>query len=1081
MKRILLLLIVLLTVSAEAVMAQTRKVSGRVLDERNQGLPGAGISVKNTNLGTVTDIDGNFSLDVPVANNTLTVQSVGYASKDVTITGTTMTIKLEPAAKELTGTVVTALAIKREKRELGYAATTLSHDDLNSGNNVSALSAIQGKTAGVNITSATGGPGGSTRIVLRGEKSINNNNQALIVVDGIPINNSARLQGVTAPNGALDNRHQIDFGNSGNDINPDDIESISVLNGAAAAALYGSLGANGAIMITTKSGKSRGGKAKTEVTFQTKYTLSDILKYPEFQNSYGQGNIYDGIADDRRENFSWGLPFDGQLRPWGQEINGKQLVKPYSAQPNNIKNFFNIGTTTENTLSLGGGGENTAFYLSLDALNNKGVVPNTFYNRYSVRFNGSADFTNKFYGSINMNYINLNSRVETQGQSSDGQASVWDNLLQTPRDIPVQELKNVNNPYYGYGFTDAQGVQRYGYYGAYALNPYFVADEFDNRSKTDRIIGSATVGFKPSAHWHIFDRVGIDALSDRVTEKIPKYNYSPFDEAYYSSGSTLQLQQSNGGYFEGNTNATTFYNDLIASYTNKLSEDIGVDVMLGNNTRMDQSNVLSSRIDAVTNGLVIPDFYNLRNGQGPVYSQNIISQQRTQALYGSVNLDYRKMVFLGITGRNDWSSTLIPSNRSYFYPSITSSWIFTETFKGNFTDKVLTYGKLRASYASVGNGALPYYNNAPGFTSATSATGFGSVVFPFNGTPGFGLGNTIADPNLRPERTNSWEVGTDLSFFKDRITFSFTYYNNLSVDQILPIPIAASSGYNFKVVNIGDISNKGTEISLRVTPVATASGFRWELYGTYYKNNSEVLRLNEGTSQVNLGSTITDMAVTATVGKPFGALYGVDIERNAQGQVVVDSASGLPKIGSNRVYKGTYQPKFIASWGTTLKYKGFALNVLFTTKQGGVFYSATKDLMDFTGTAKETENRDAYVYPNSVYINSQGQSVTNTTKFSPYEYYTNVIPAGQHVVDASYVRLQEASLYYTLPGKWLSRTFLGNVQIGAYGNNLFLWTSASNKYVDPEANAAGATNVQGFDFRARPTLRNWGMTVKVTF
>ncbi|PZF73009.1 SusC/RagA family TonB-linked outer membrane protein [Taibaiella soli] len=1080
MKRILLLLIVLLTVSAEAVMAQARKVSGRVLDERNQGLPGAGVAIKGTTLGTVTDVDGNFSVDVPAENKVLTIQSVGYATQDVNITGGTIVVRMQPASNELKEAVVTgALNIRREKRDIGYSATTLSSQDLTAGNNVSALSAIQGKTAGVNITSATGGPGGSTRVVLRGEKSLGNGNNALIVVDGIPINNSSRLEGVS-------DLSQIDFGNQGNDINPDDIESITVLKGPAAAALYGSIAANGAIMITTKSGRTKKQKSKTEVSFQTRYTLSNILKYPDFQNSYGQGNVYDGIADDHRENFSWGEKFDGQLRPWGQVIDGQQLVKPYSAQPNNIKDFFNTGKTLENNLSLGGGDEKNAFYLSLNTLNNTGVTPNTFYDKYSVRFNGTHDFSNKVYASLNFNYLNISQRVETQGQSANGQGAVWDNLLQTPRDIPVQELKNLDNPFYGYGFTDPNGIQRYGYYGAYSLNPYFVADKFDNRDKTDRIISAVTVGYKPTSHWNIYDRAGVDVISDRTFQKIPKYFYQPFDEVYYSNpDGTTQNQTNNGGYFQGSDARLSFYNDAIANYNNQLSQDIGIDLTVGNNIRYSAENILTSNIDPNTNGLVIPDYYNFGNAQSNVASVNSYFRSGLVAAYGDLRLDYKKTVFLEMTGRNDWSSTLAPGHWSFFYPSMTASWVFTETFKGNFTDKVLTYGKLRGGYASVGNGAGIYQNNAAGFARATSSTQFGSVTFPFATPaggliPGYTLGNVIGNPDLRPERTNSWEVGTDLQFFQNRASVEFTYYDNMTVDQITTIPVAPSSGYTGKVVNVGNVRNNGVELAIRVTPISTRSGFRWELFGTYYKNNSMVERLNEGTSQISLGGA-SDMQVTATVGKPYGAFYGTDLQTDAQGRTVVDSASGMPKLSSTAVYKGSFQPKFIASWGTTLSYKGLTFNVLFNTKQGGVFYSATKDLMDFTGTSEETGKRDPYVFPNSVYINSQGQSVTNTTNFSPYSYYTRVEPAGQNIVNASYVKLQEASLYYTLPAKWFNRAFLGSVMVGAYGNNLFIWTAGSNKYVDPEVNAAGATDVQGFDFRARPSLRNYGFTVKVTF
>lgn len=1074
MKKILLLLLILLAFGVDAVWAQERRITGRVLDETGQGLPGAGITVKGTTVGTVTDIDGNFQLNVPEGSNTLVIQAIGYSTQEVSANANTV-VRMQTAAKELQGAVVTALAIRREKRELGYSATTLSTDELNGGNNVSALSAIQGKTAGVNITSSTGGPGGSTRVVLRGEKSIGGNNNALIVIDGIPVSNGSRLAG-------RNTLSQIDYGNRGNDVNPEDIESITVLKGPAAAALYGSAGANGAIMITTKSGRSsRKGPGKTEITYQTNYTLSNVLRFPELQNSYGQGNIYDGIPDDRRENFSWGLPFDGKLRPWGQVINGISLVKPYVAQPDNIKSFYNVGRTWENNVSVGGATEKSTFYLSLNSLNNKGVTPYTYYDKYSVRFNGSTQLSNKFYSSINVNYINIAQRVEQQGQRF---GSVWENVIQTPRDIPLWEAEDTRNPYYGYGFKDESGVERFGYYNLYALNPWWVAENYDNRARTDRFLGNIIVGYKPHEDFEIFNRFGGDIVADRITNKIPKYSYQAYDDFYAG----INDPQSNGGLFELNVNGLNFFNDVIAQYHRRLSEDFNLDVLLGNSVTLSRTNTTTADINPESNGLVIPGYYSFTNAQGPVQVNNAndnpspIVESRGIGIYGSIKLGYRNALFLEMTGRNDWSSTLAPGKRSFFYPSANLSWVFTETFKdNNFTDRILTYGKLRAGYASVGNSAVAYQNNNPGYIRGQLQTAFGSTELPFNSIPGYTFQNVIGNPDLRPERTNSWEIGADLGFFRDRITLEATYYQNYSIDQILTVPIAPSSGYTGRVINLGDISNKGIELSLRVVPISQRNGLRWEIYGTYYKNESMVERLAGGVTQVSFGG-LSGMTATATVGKPFGALYGTDLLRDGQGRVIIDSATGLPQIGPNPVYRGSYQPRFIASWGTTLRYKGFTFNILFDTKQGGVFYSSTKDLLDFVGSAKETEDREEKVFPNSVYENYLGELVPNTNiKYSPYQYFTNTIPAGQHIVDASYVKLREASLDYMLPESMLKRTPFGNISLGIYGNNLAIWTAEENKYIDPEVNSQGSTNLQGFDFRARSSLRNYGIRLRVSF
>jgi TonB-linked SusC/RagA family outer membrane protein len=1095
MKRILLTLIMLLSVGLGTAVAQNI-IRGRILDEKGQGLPGAGISVKGSpTVGTVTDLDGNFELAAP-AGSTLVVQSIGYSSVEIA-PGATTTLTLRPAAKELSGAVVTALGIRREKREISYAATTVTSEELNQGNQVSALSSLQGKTAGVNITSSTGGPGGSTRVVLRGEKSIGGGNNALIVVDGVPINNGSRTTGRISA-GTETFLENVDFGNRGNDINPEDIESITVLKGPAAAALYGSAGANGAVMITTKSGRSRtrGGRARTEVSYNTSYTLSNILRYPEFQTKYGQGNkefgadkvTPEGIPDDRRENFSWGLPFDGEMRPWGQVINGKQQFKPYSDAGNNLKEFFNTGRTWENNLAFGGATEKSSYYLSLNTLNNKGVTPNTFFDKYSIRFNGSSELSNNVYTSINVNYMNIYSRVEEQGQ---GNGATWDNVLQTPRDIHLRPGRDYNGDIFNsQSVKDSSGVERYGYWNNFALNPFWIADNFDNRGRTDRVLGNAIIGYR-KGKFNIFNRLGADVVADRQTFKTPAFNAVPFeDESAQTPFSYTYLSsyptKFNAGFREVNINTRNLYNDLIAQYITRLSEDINLNVLLGNSIIANRGTVLEADIDPNTNGLVVPNFYSFTNATNPVLTNNSTTGDFTVGLYGQVRTDYKNALFLDITGRNDWSSTLAPGNRSFFYPSVGLSWVITETFKNmSWTESLVSFAKLRTSYASVGKGASAYQNNDPAFLRGEVTTGFSTINFPFNNgvttVPGFSRQFRLGNESLRPERTNAYEAGLELGLLRNRISFEVTYYNNESIDQIVSVPIAPSSGYTSRVVNLGDMTNKGIELASRLTLVRSANnGFRWDAYGTYTKNKNMVTRLPEGTTRISLGGA-SGAAAYAAVGLPYGAFFATDLLRTSTGQVVVDSATGQPKLDPNQVYRGTFQPKFVASWGTTLSFKGLSLNVLFDTKQGGVFFSGTKDLMDFVGTAPETENRDHYVFPNSVYENYAGAYVTNNEKFSPYYYYSTVIPDGQHFVDASYVKLREASLNYTVPQSIAEKTPFGNLTIGIYGSNLFIWTAEDNKYVDPETNTAGATNLQGFEFRARPSLRNYGFRLGITF
>ena len=1083
MKRILVLFALLLTVGVKA-FAQTHVITGKIQDESGQGYPGAGITIKGTQLGTVSDLNGDFSLDMPDGKKELVIQAIGYATQTVTDQGQPLVIKLQPTAKQLEGAVVTALGVKREKRELGYSSTTLNSEELTSGQNSSALSGLAGKVAGANISSTTGGPGGDTRVVLRGEKSIIKDNNALIVIDGVIMNNYDRTSDGTG-------LAQVDFGNSGNDLNPDEIESVTVLEGPAAAALYGAAGANGAIMYTTKSGKRKtaGNKnSKVDVTYKATYTQSDVLKYPTYQTTYGQGAP--GQPDDRPDNFSWGPKFTGQLAPWGQVIDGKQQVKPYSSLGSTPESqFYQHGRDLNNFVSLSGGTESSTYYLSLNSTNADNVTPNTFYNKYSVRFKAHTDLSDNFYSEINVNYINSSSRAAAQGQSTGG---VTQSLLQVPVDIPIAPLKNLSNHFNAMDYIDTAGIHRYGYFGSFAANPYWQSQYYDNRNKTDRALGDVKLGYK-KGDFDIYDRVGIDATDDRSYYETPQISTVSVDQTTYYP---YVPYNNTGGYQQTAYTGFRFYNDLIANYTHALSDNFGMTALLGNNTTLRNDETLLASINPKTNGLVIPGFYNFTNNSGPLAVNNTLTQSRTQALYAQVTFNYQKELYLGLTGRNEWSSTLIQSHNSYFYPGANASWVFTERLNGKVKD-ILNFGKVRISGAGVSSDALAYANNPALYYQNPVNSAFGSIVPPFNGVPAYQIGNTFGDANLKPELTREFEVGTDLSFFKDRLSLSFTYYDDLTHNLITAVPVPPSTGFGFNYINVGDISNKGEELSVRGTPISTKYGLKWELFGTYTHNVNDVEKLAGGVSQVTIGG-IQGMGIVAAVGHPLGTFYASDISYEQdpsthQWHAIIDPSSGLPVPTAKPVLKGSYQPKFQASWGTDLTYKGLRLHVLFTTKQGGEYYSENKALMDFVGSSVEStnKNRNLTYWTNSVYLQGTNTYVPNDaahngTQYLPYNYWVtqvgqNVLPA-QNLVNASYVRLQEVALSYKIPQKYYMRSPFGSLEAGVFGNNLILWTAKSNKYDDPEENTTGATsNAQGFNYSANPSLRNYGAFVKVTF
>ncbi|RYD80512.1 MAG: SusC/RagA family TonB-linked outer membrane protein [Sphingobacteriales bacterium] len=1076
MRKVITQLLVCMLLFAHSAFAQERQIRGTVTSG-GQPVPFVNVVVKGTTIGVATDIDGNYVLTVPQTSSTIVISGLGYSSKEVNIeNGTTFNVELTEDALNLDEVVITANAIERQKRSLGYATTDIKSDELTQGRDRSALNAMQGKVAGVNITSASGSPGSSTRIVIRGGSSITGNNQALIVVDGIPIDNSS-----FQTSDQLNN--QVDFGSRGNDINPEDIESITVLKGPAAAALYGSRASNGAVLITTKSGRGNSNKKGAEIGFSSSITFEDILRLPEFQNDYGQGG---NGAPDPRENFSWGPKFDDKIRPWGQEIGGERRVKPYSAIPNNVKEFFDIGSTITNTLSLSGGTDKATYYTSFSSLNNKGVIPTTYYNRHSFKFSGQTELSNKFSSSASINYIKTGANVSTQGQNF----SAYDQVLQTPRDIPLLELKDYNNN----KFNTLEG-----YYGAYTLNPYYILDNSRNLNDVDRILGNAQLSYKAADWLNLVGRIGTDFYTDRREQRQARF----LVERGQNEG-----QENIGLYSEAYYKVSELTTDLMATFQKELSEDFSLSVLVGHNVRQRRLNYAS----ASTAGLVIPGFYNLNNSEGPPVVDNSISLRRLYGVYTDINLNFRNFFFVGLTARNDWSSTLPQSNNSFFYPGVNTSLVFTDALK--LKSKVLTYGKLRASWARVGNDANPYLLTSV-FSKGSIENGYSNtdLNFPFNGVPGFERGNRIGNENLQPEITSATEVGTDLGFFKDRIGVDFTYYSNVSTNQIINVPIAPSSGYTAQTINAGKITNKGIELLVRATPIRMKNnGFKWNFAVTYTQNRSLVEKIyGEGDAEIKeiaIGeagaSGLASASVVAAVGKPYGTFSVVGprtVNDEANGKIIVDPTTGLPLIDPKPKYYGSYQPKYLLGITNTFSFKGFELNFLFDIRKGGVFYSRTKDVQEFVGTAPSTlyNDREDFYVQNSVIeveapvrnekgeITKQGvyqdnvEGKPNAVKANAQDYWTDQTNYANDLLDASFVKLRELAVSYTVPKSISDRTPFGNIQVGISGRNLLLWTPKENTYVDPEMSSMGNGNAQGYDFGGIPSIRSIGANIRVTF
>lgn len=1067
MKRKQVLFSLLFALLQVCAFAQSRTIKGTVRDAKNnETIPGATVLVEGTTVATATDMNGAYSINVDGEGKKLVISAVGFATQVIAADKDVIDINLAADTKVLDVIVTTANAIPRQQRSLSGSTAVVDNSDLTQGQNTSALAALQGKVSGVNITSGTGGPTSATRVVLRGGSSFTGNNQPLIVVDGVPIDNSSFRNGD-------DLNNQVDYGNRGNDINPEDIESVSILKGPGAAALYGARASNGAIIYTTKSGKNMKGigtNKKVEITLNSSTTFSTVLKLPELQNEYGQGNIYAGnFPDDRRENFSWGYAFTGKERPWGQIIDGKQRNKKYEAIPNNVKDYFNTGVTYNNTLGIAGGNEKTTFYLSLNAVTGKGIVPNTENKKYNIRYNGATQLSNNFSATYSANYTNNVYELPSGGQNS---GSVMSALVQTPRDIPIVDGEDLNDVFNSY--NDVNG--KYGFYGAYALNPYFVNKAFKNTNKVNRILGNVSLKYQNEkfAWLSIIDRLGGDIYSERHEQRWKKYSYEPYESFYAGNNQTYQ-----GKFQQDLFNFSEVTNDLMINLDQKFNDNLRAYGTIGHNFRQTSSDQTSAQTNA-QNGLAIADYYNLENSNGPAATFSRISLRRQVGVYLDANLAFKNMLFLNATARNDWSSTLPAKKRAFFYPSAGVSFVYSELFTEELKKKI-TYAKVRVSYAQVGNDANPYLQKTV-FNKGNLASSWGSTTLPFNDMIGYSVGNLIGNPDIKPEITTAIEIGTEMNFLNDRIGLDLGFYKKTSKDQIFTLPLPPSSGFTGKVVNAGEIENKGVEILLRGTPVLTKD-WKVDLIATYTKNINKVISLAEGVEQIGFGGAAA-MAIVATPGKPYGTFYGRDYLKDPNGHVVVDAATGLPIVDPNSSYYGTYMPDYQASARANVSFKDFTLGILFDGKKGGQFYSSTRSLMSFVGTSVETTEggRDPRIWENSVNL-VNGQYVQNTTPYRPYDLFTNqsnVAPAAL-LVDASFIKLREVSLSYRMPAKWFSKTPLGGISVGVFGNNLMLWTPKSNQWADPETNASGNGNAQGFEFSSLPSQRNFGFNIKVNF
>ena len=1055
------MLTLLLALVVQLAFAQEKTISGTVSDDSGLPLPGATVLVKGTSSGTSSDFDGKYSIR---ANEgaTLVFSFVGYSTTEVTVgASNTVNVTMQEDAESLEEVVVTAFGKTKQKRSLGYSTTTVSSNDLTEVTNTNPLESLSGKIAGVDIT-VPAQPGASAKVILRGFSSLSAN-APLYVVDGSPIGNSSNR--TNDPNNLnTDATRTFDAGNGTNDIDPNNIANITVLKGAAAAALYGSRASNGAIIITTKRA-SQDQKLKVEIS--SSIDLSEIGKLPTYQNSFGQGwagQSYSRGTDASNENGSWGGAFNGLTRIWGNVVNNAQQIKPYVALEDNVKDFFEQGTNYTNSLRLSGGGRASDFSFVFTNTESDGIIPTDTDALQRRAFNLSAGIEGeKFRFRTNANYTTRDQNIVATGQgdnAGEGEALIQE-IIQAPRDISLLDIRDyVNNP-----FNNNDN-----YYTPYSRNPWWTINENKTFLKSNRFYGNINLSYDLTQDLTATFQTGADISNTFIKSYGAIVEYTP------NSPNALDGATANaGGVTERSDDRKEFDTFFTLDYAKEISSDFSVNATLGTTYNQRTTSFLSASIT----DLSIPNFYELTNTAGrPTVTQNN-SKRRTYAIFGSATVGYKERAYLTLTGRNDWTSTLPINNNSYFYPSVALS--------GIVLDNGSTYAKIRGSFAKVAKDTAPYFTESA-LVQAGVIFDFGDILFPIANQNAFELSGTIGNPDLVPEITKEYEIGAEINLFNRRVNLDVAYYTKDTEGVIISRPLPRSTGYSVIRGNFIDLNNKGIELSLGLVPVQT-DNFSWKLDYTFTKNENEVTGIAEGLSEILLNSAFA-VNFYAEKGKPLGVYKTRVAATTPTGETIVNPSTGIPVQTVNEEEIGNSQRDFIMGFKNTFRYKNLSLTASVDWKEGGKMYSYTNRLLAFTGNSIATtyNNRNPFIVPNSVIDNGDGTFSENTTPIG-FEDVTGFYGSGNnpstevnHVIDKTFVRLRDVSLTYSVPSNFIEKFGINSASLSLYGKNLFLWTPDNNAYVDPEVSTFGSDLASEFgEFAGNPTQRTYGFNIKVSF
>ena len=1016
--------------------AQT--ITGTVTDDSGTPFPGVTVTVVNTNRGTVTDFDGNYSIEAS-SGDQLQFSYIGMETKTITVGSTTeINTTLIADTEQLNEVVVTALGIKKEKRAVGYSVQEVDNESLTRNADQDVLGGLQGKVAGVNINATSGAAGAGSSIIIRGITSLNPgaNNQPLFVVDGIPISNNAPTGSVLPSTGsnAPSSSEQFAFTNRGADLNPQNIESVSILKGPAATALYGLRAANGVVLITTKKGTSG------ELKFNLKTTLgfSEVNKSPEIQRKWREG--FSGeIVSIPNNNAPNGYDYTE-----GNTFGFWSLGPEYGPNEpifDNFKDFFRKGYTQSTNLNLSSGGKTYTYFASVNRSDDEGIVPNTFFNRTTLKLSGSVDVTPKFTVEPSISYIVSEGRLPNGGDKSImSSLSYWSPTIDV--NDYLTSYPNGNEKNYTNGVAD---------------NPRYFAEVSYLDSKVNRLLANTKLNYKFADWFDVSYQLGLDNYHDDRLRFVPP-DIDP--------GSGVQ-----GFIVREGLNYNELTSNLFANFQKDLTDDISGSLLVGNQI----SDIKSRRLTRRAEGL---DENNLKtfDQANNFFSDRGGIEQRIVGLFGDLRLDYKRTLYLNVTARNDWSSTLPKANRSFFYPSFSLSYVLSQSLSdsGNLPD-FLTYAKLRASYAEVGKDASPYlgiYYDQPG-------------NFPFGTVDGLSRDSGGATKTLKPERTSSYEFGGEFKFFKNRISLDLTYYNQKSKDQILPVPVAQSSGFNTFVLNAGEIENKGYEALLTLTPVKT-DNFNWDITFNWSKVDSEVLSLPAGIDEIVFAdSGFAGVVSRLEVGGAPGDLFGYVWERDANGNRIIGE-DGFPSIVANspsdRVKVGNALPDWLGSVSSRFSYKGLALSFLLERKQGGDLYDAGQRNGIRNGVLKITEPRGEQVVLDGVLADG---SPNNIPVVLDQDYYRDSFIYNRAseilVQDASWWRLRNVTISYTMNDDYVQKvTPFTGVQFSLTGTNL--WLDTPFRGYDPEGTQYSAgSNAYGFAGLNIPSTRSYRFSINLNF